>query len=79
MNARDALKINRTLFNAVLAPLIVAAVLGLAGWGWWLHAGHAEQENHLTKHDGEIATLQRDSDRILAKLDEILRELRARR
>ena len=34
----------------------VAAVLGLAGWGWWLHAGHAEQENHLTKHDGEIAT-----------------------
>lgn len=78
MNARDALKINRTLFNAVLAPLIVAAVLGLAGWGWWLHAGHAEQENYLTRHDGEISTLQRDSDRILAKLDEILRELRAR-
>jgi hypothetical protein len=64
------------VFNAVLAPLIVAAVLGLAGWGWWLHAGHAEQANHLTKHDGEIATLQRDSDCILAKLDEILRELR---
>ncbi len=59
MNARDALKINRTVFNAVLAPLIVAAVLGLAGWGWWLHAGHAEQENHLTRHDGEINTLQR--------------------
>jgi hypothetical protein len=57
----------------VLAPLIVAAVLSLAGWGWWLHAGHAEQENHLTKHDGEIATLQRDIDRILAKLNEILR------
>jgi hypothetical protein len=53
MNARDALKINRTLSNAVLAPLIVAAVLGLAGWGWWLHAGHAEDENHLMKHDGE--------------------------
>ncbi len=79
MNARDALKINRTVFNAVLAPLIVAAVLGLAGWGWWLHAGHAEQENHLTKHDGEISTLRRDSDRILAKLDEILRELEARK
>ena len=60
MNSRDVLKINRTVFNAVLAPLTVAAVLGLAGWGWWLHAGHAEQENHLTKHDGEIATLQRD-------------------
>ena len=30
---RDALKFNRTVFNAVLAPLIVAAVLGLAGWG----------------------------------------------
>lgn len=42
MNARDALHINRTEFNAVLAPLIVAAVLGLAGWGWWLHSGHAE-------------------------------------
>jgi hypothetical protein len=79
MNASDALKVNRTVFNVVLAPLIVAAVLGLAGWGWWLHAGHAEQENHLTKRDGEIATLQRDSDRILAKLDEILRELRAGR
>jgi len=63
LNARDALKINRTVFNAVLAPLIVAAVLGLAGWGWWLHAGHVEQENHLTKHDGEIATLQRDASR----------------
>jgi hypothetical protein len=50
----------------------------LAGWGWWLHAVHAEQESHLTKHDGEIATLQRDSDRILAGQDEILRELRAR-
>jgi len=71
--------INRTLFNAVLAPLIVAAVLGLAGWGWWLHAAHAEQKNHLTKHGGEIAALQRDSDRILAKLDEILRALRARK
>jgi hypothetical protein len=33
MNARDALKINRTVFNAALAALIVAAVLGLAGWG----------------------------------------------
>ena len=79
MNAGDALKINRTVFNAVLAPLIVAAILGLAGWGWWLHAGHAEQENHLTKHDGEIATLQRDAGRVLAKLDEILGELRARK
>ena len=44
MNTCDALMVNRTVFNAVLAPLIVAAVLGLAGWGWWLHAGHAEQE-----------------------------------
>ena len=69
---------DQVVFNAVLAPLIFAAVLGLAGWGWRLHAGHAEQENHLTKHDGEIATLQRDSDRILAKLDEILQELKAR-
>ena len=42
-------------------------------------AGFAEQENHLTKHDGKIATLQRDRDRILAKLDEILREFRGRR
>jgi len=42
---------------------------------WWLHAGHAEQENHLTRDDGEIATLQRVSDRILAKLDEVFREL----
>lgn len=33
--------------------------------------------NHLTKHYGEIATLQRDSARSLAKLEEILRELRA--
>jgi hypothetical protein len=73
MNARDALKINRTVFNAALAALIVAAVLGLAGWGWWFHAGHAEQENHLTKHDGEISTLQRDSDRILARLDAFCR------
>ena len=41
MNTHDARKINRTVFNAVLAPLIVAAVLSLAGWGWWLHAaGH---------------------------------------
>jgi hypothetical protein len=53
-------------------------VKGLAGWGWWFHTVHAQQESHLTKYDGEIATLQRDSDRILAKLDEILRELRAR-
>ena len=78
MNDTVHSKFNRTLFNAVLAPLIVAAVLGLAGWGWWLHAGHAEQECHLTTHDGEIATLHRDSDRILAKLDEILLELPAR-
>ena len=79
MNDSGPLKINRTLFNTVLAPLIVAAVLGLAGWGWWLHAGHAEQENHLTKHNGEIATLQRNGDRILAKLEEILCELRTRK
>jgi len=59
MNARDALKFNRTVFNAVLAPLIVAAVLGLAGWGWWLHAGDADQENHRTKHDRETFTSQR--------------------
>ena len=78
MNDNGQLKINRTVFDSVIAPLIVATILGLVGWGWWLHAGHAEQENHLTKHDGEIATLQRDADRILAKLDEILRELRAR-
>jgi hypothetical protein len=31
------------------------------------------------KHDGEIATLQRDSEHVLPKLDEILPELRARR
>ncbi|HUE69902.1 MAG TPA: hypothetical protein VMP01_03350 [Pirellulaceae bacterium] len=72
-------KIHSTFSNVVLAPLIVAAVLDLAGWGWWLHAGHAQQGNHLTKHDGEIATLQRDSDRILTNLDEILRELLARK
>ena len=60
-------------------PQVVIAVLGLADWRWWLHAGHAEQENELTKHDGEIATLQRDSDRILAKLYDILREMRARK
>lgn len=38
MNDNGQLKINRTVLNAVLAPLIVAAILGLAGWGWWLHA-----------------------------------------
>jgi hypothetical protein len=72
--SRTALRTLRgvTYSDAVLAPLFVAAVLGLAGWGGWLDAGHAEQENHLTKHDGEIATLQWDSDRILAKLGEIL-------
>jgi len=68
MNGSGTLRINRTLFNAVLAPLIVAAVLGLAGWGCLLHAGHGEQENHLTKHDSEIATLQRDSDRTLLRV-----------
>jgi hypothetical protein len=26
------------------------------------YAGYAEQENHLTKHDGEIATLQRTTE-----------------
>jgi hypothetical protein len=52
---------------------------GPVGWCGRLHAGHANQENHLTKHDGEIATLPRDRDRILAKLDEILRQLRARK
>jgi hypothetical protein len=79
MNDNSQLKINRTVFNAVVAPLIVAAVLGLVGWGWWLHAGHAEQEKHLTKHDDEIATLQRDSDRVMAKLDEILRKLQTQK
>jgi hypothetical protein len=73
------LKSNRKIFNAVLAPLIMATALVLASWGWRTHAGHAEQENHLTTHDGEIGTLLRESDRILAKLDEILRELRGRK
>ena len=52
---------------------------GVITWGRWLDAGNAEQEYHPTKHDGETATQQRDSDRILAKLDGILRELRRRK
>jgi hypothetical protein len=41
MNDNGQLKINRTVFNAVIGA-----------------AGHAEQDR-LTRHDGEIATLQR--------------------
>ena len=52
--------------HALPGPPIVAAVLRLAGWGWWLHAGYAERG---------IATLQRDSERIRLTLEEILREL----
>jgi len=62
----------------VLNPFILAAVLGLAGWAGGFMPVTPSKENHLTKHDGEITTLQRDADRILAKLDEILRELRGR-
>lgn len=75
-NGNGSVKIPRPWFSIVIGPLIVAAVLGFAGWGWWLQSGHAEQANHLTKHDGQIGTLERDSDRVISKLDEILRELR---
>lgn len=67
------LNVNRTVFRysgiqcGSGPTLIVVAVLGLACCGWWLHAGHAEQESHLTMHDGKITALQRESDRILAK------------
>lgn len=68
----------RLVLELIAAPLVVAAVLAFAGWCWWLQTAHAEQENHLTKHDAELVTVDRDMSRVLAKLDEILKELRGK-
>lgn len=79
MNARDALKISRTLFNAVLArSSLLQFSASQAGAGGSMRAT-SNRRTTSPKQNGEIGTLQRDSDWILAKLDQILRELRARR
>lgn len=72
----NGITISRQWFNVVIGPLTVAVVLAMSAWGWSLQTGHADQANHLTRHDSEIGTLERDSERVLGKLDQILSELR---
>ena len=67
----------------VAAPLLIAAVVGLAGWAAFLHNGHGSQEKAIEVHEwrlnaadvqhaaGEVRTNAR-LDRIDAKLDRIL-------
>lgn len=75
----DGSEMNATSWIAsrIVAPLLIAAVLGVAGWAWSLQTGHAGQDKEIGVHETRLDWHDKALDRFDAKLDRILERLGA--